>query len=540
MPTAQALPINTGATALQMANTVFGAGVTVNSASYTGAGGASGIYSNGDAISPDLTPGDTGVILSSGQATGVTNNSGTLNTNTETGRTTNNGQPGDADFSAISGGRATFDASFLEVTFTPDGDELTLDFVIGSEEYPEYINSQFLDTVGIWINGTEATVSVGDGTASVGNINGNTASNLYNDNTGDQFNTEMDGFTVTLSVSAPVNPGVQNTIKIGVADVADSSFDTNLLIAGGSAQSALVANDDQANIGLNSSKTIDVLDNDSTTGGTMTITHINGNAVSAGSSVTLTSGQTVTVNADGTLTVLSDADVETAYFTYTVDNGLGQQDTAIVQVDQMPCFVAGTLIDTPDGAVPVEDLRAGDMVLTLDDGPQPLRWVGSKAIAAQGNFAPLRIKAGSYGATEDVLLSPQHRVLVCNVWAELLFGETEVFVKAKDLVNHKTVRREERNSDVTYVHLLFDDHQILYSHGLLSESYLPGPMMRNIFSDECCAEIYALFPELAHIDSSGWAAARPILKTYEAQLLQARAAQSVIRPPAAFSAPAWT
>ena len=146
------------------------------------------------------------------------------------------------------------------------------------------------------------------------------------------------------------------------------------------------------------------------------------------------------------------------------------------------------------------------------------------AIAAQGNFAPIRITAGSYGATDDVLLSPQHRVLVCDVWAELLFGETEVFVKAKDLVNHKTVRREEWDGEVTYVHLLFDDHQILSSHGLLSESYLPGPMMRNIFSDESCAEIYTLFPELTDIDSSGWEAARPILKTYEAQALQARAA----------------
>lgn len=524
MPIAQALPINTGASALQMANTVFGAGVTVNSATYTGAGGASGTYSNGDSISPDLTPGDTGVILSSGQATGVTNNNGTTNTNTQTGRTTNNGQPGDADFSAISGGRATFDASFLEVTFTPDGDQLTLDFVIGSEEYPEYVNSQFLDTVGIWINGTEATVSVGDGTASVGNINGNTASNLYNDNTSDQFNTEMDGFTATLSVSAPVNPGVQNTIKIGVADVADSSYDTNLLIAGGSAQSALVATDDQANIGLNSSKTLDVLDNDSTTGGTMTITHINGNAVSAGSNVTLTSGQTVTVNADGTLTVQSDGDEETAYFNYTIENGLGQSDTAIVQVDQMPCFVAGTLIETPDGPKDIETLRAGDLVLTRDDGPQPVRWAGQRTVEAQGRFAPILISAGHFGARTDVLLSPQHRVLIRDVWAELLFGEAEVLVKAKDLVNGTGVRQVTQRKTVTYVHLLLDRHQILESSGLASESYLPGPMMSASFDPETQAEIIALFPELADISSCGWTAARPILKTFEARALQARAA----------------
>lgn len=336
MPIAQALPINTGATALQMANAIFGAGVTVNSATYTGDARSSGIYSNGDVISPELTPGDTGVIFSTGLATGVTNNNGTLNTNTTTGRSTDTaGINGDADFNAIAGS-ATFDASVLTVNFTPDGNLLTLSFVVGSEEYPEYINSAFLDVVGIWVNGVQATVTVGNGNVSVGNINGNTAANLYNDNTADQFNTEMDGFTVTLSVAAPVNAGVPNTIKIGVADVADSGFDTNLLIAGGSAQSSLVAVDDDTNVGLNSSRTIDVLANDSTTGGTMTITHINGIAVVAGSSVTLTSGQTVILNADGTLTVLSDGDVETAYFTYTVDNGLGQSDTAIVRSTSCP------------------------------------------------------------------------------------------------------------------------------------------------------------------------------------------------------------
>ncbi len=283
MPIAQALPINTGATASQMADTIFGPGITVNSASYTGANLASGIYTNGDTISPELTPGDSGVILSTGRATGITNNSGSLNTNTSTGRSFSNGQPGDSDFSAISGGLNTFDASFLEVNFTPNGDLLTLDFVISSEEYPEYINSAFLDVVGIWVNGTQATVTVGNGNVSVGNINGNTAANLYRDNQADQFNTEMDGFTVTLSVAAPVNAGVPNTIKIGVADVSDSTYDTNLLIAGGSAQASLVAVDDSANVGLNSSKTLDVLDNDSSTGGTLTITHINGNPVSVGS-----------------------------------------------------------------------------------------------------------------------------------------------------------------------------------------------------------------------------------------------------------------
>ncbi|MCR9110105.1 choice-of-anchor L domain-containing protein [Marivita sp. XM-24bin2] len=524
MPIAQELPIDLRASALEMANTIFGSGITVNSASYSGGWRSSGIYTNGDTVSPGVTPGDTGVILSTGNASDFTNNSGTTNTNEVADRSTNtSGSNGDPDFEAIASG-PTYDASYLEVDFTPTGDTLTLSFVIGSEEYPEFINSAFLDVVGIWVNGTQASVSVGDGQVSVGNINGNQTPNLYQDNTGDQFNTEMDGFTITLKVTAPVNVGVSNTIKIGVADVSDTDYDTNLLIAGGSAQTALIAGDDSVNVGLNSSKTFDVLGNDTSSGGTLTITHVNGIAVTAGSSITLTSGATVILNADGTFTVLSDADAETVYFTYTVDDGLGASDIGIVQVNQMPCFVAGTLMDTPHGPVRVEDLRPGDLVLTLDNGPQPVCWAGSREIEAKGNFAPIRICAGSYGAEADVLLSPQHRVLIRDVWAELLFGDSEVLVKAKDLVNHKTVRREESDTKVTYVHLLLDQHNILFSQGLLSESYLPGPMMKHTFPDDACAEIITLFPELADIDAARWAAARPILKTFEAQALQARAA----------------
>ncbi|MFP7570451.1 choice-of-anchor L domain-containing protein, partial [Marivita sp. S2033] len=524
MPLAQNLPINTSATALQMANNVFGAGITVNSATYSGDNQSSGIYTNGDAVSPVLTPGDTGVILSTGRATDVTNSPrwwDPNNTNFRGNTSTNtSGVDGDADFNAI-GGASTFDASFLEVNFTPDGDYLTLDFVISSEEYPEYVNSQFLDVVGIWVNGTQATVNVGSGQVSVGNINGSTAANLYNDNTGDQFNTEMDGFTVTLSVVAPVNAGVANTIKIGIADVSDTSYDSNLLIAGGSAQSNLVADDDTLNIGLNSTKVIDVLANDSTTSGTMTITKINGISVVAGDSVTLTSGQTVTLNADGTFTVVADGDTETAYFNYTVENGLGGSDTGIVQVTQMPCFVAGSLIDTPNGPVPVENLRAGDLVTTLDDGDMPICWAGSRTTIADGDFAPVLISAGSFGALEDVLLSPQHRVLVRDIWADLLFGEPEVLVKAKDLVNGTSVRRVMNGAPVTYVHLLFERHQILTTSGLPSESYLPGPMMSKSFDAESQAEIFALFPDLEDMSSRGWQAARPILRSHEARALQA-------------------
>ena len=384
MPIATELPIDTTATAAEMAAEIFGDGITVNSASYSGDALSSGIYTNGDTVSPDATPGDTGVILSTGRARDFTNNSGTTNTNTSTSTSTNtSGIDNDADFNSIAGA-GTRDASFLEIDFTPAGDLITIDFVLSSEEYPEYANSQFNDVVGVWVNGVQATVTIGDGSASIGNINGGDTGNIYNDNTGDQFNTEMDGFTVTLTFVAPVNPGVVNTLKIGVADVADSSYDTNLLIAGGSVQSTIVAQDDTITLGHNDTGILDVLANDSSTGGTLTVTHINGVAVAAGDTVTLGSGQDVTLNADGTFTIDGDADAETVYFNYSVEDTVGNTDTAIVEIEQVPCFVAGTLIETECGPVPVEDLQPGMRVLVRDGAPEPIRWIGRRRVEATG------------------------------------------------------------------------------------------------------------------------------------------------------------
>ena len=518
MPTATELPIDSSATALQMATEIFGAGVTVNSASYTGDPLSSGIYSSGDTISPEATPGDTGVILSTGHVDDFTNSDGSTNTNQATGTSTNTSGVGDADFTALAGGVGTADAAFLEIDFTPQGDFITIDFVLSSEEYPEFTNSQFNDVAGVWVNGVQATVTVGDGSASIGNIN-DSNQNLYQDNTNDAFNTEMDGFTITLTFVAPVNPGVPNTLKIGVADVADTQYDTNLLIAGGSVQSTIVAQDDTLSLGNNDTKTLDVLANDSSTGGTLTITQINGVDVVAGDTVVLATGQSITLNADGTLEVAGDADPETVYFTYTVEDPLGNTDAGLVELTQVPCFVTGTLIKTPKGEIPVEELTPGTVVLTRDSGPQVVRWMGQRTVPAVGNFAPIRFARGSFDADRDLLLSPQHRVLLRDRWAELLFAEPEVLVKAKDLVNDQTIRVDEALETVTYVHILFDHHEIIWANGVLCESYLPGPNTMAGFDAETQDEILTLFPELTPEGDGYGPAARLILKGRETKPL---------------------
>ncbi len=517
MVAASELSINTSASAVQMANAIFGDGVTVVGASYTGDNRASGIYSGGDTTSPDVTPSDSGVILSTGQAQAFTNSSGSSNqsSSTTTGSWGPNGNP---DFNAAAGTR-TYDASFLDVDFIPTGDTMTMQFVFSSEEYPEYVNGLYQDFVGVWVNGTQVELSVGDGDADPGNINAGDNENLFINNANDDYNTEMDGFTVTMTMTIPVIPGQVNSIRIGIADVADNRYDSNLLIAGDSVQTVLIANDDTAHLTANQTKTVDVLGNDyDADGGTLTITHINGQAVVAGDTITLPTGQTITLNADGTITMVGDGTDEDFNFTYTIDDGTNT-DTGFVLVDSVPCFVAGTLVQTPSGERAVETLQPGDLVLTKDDGPQPLRWIGRRQIQAKGDFAPIRIAANTFGQHRTLLLSPLHRVLIRDSLAELLFGEREVLVAARDLVNDRSVRRIEGGS-VEYVHILFDRHQVVFSEGLETESFLPGPQTTKSFENEIVQEICAIFPEIDPETGNGYSpAARRTLRRYEAKLL---------------------
>jgi len=241
-----------------------------------------------------------------------------------------------------------------------------------------------------------------------------------------------------------------------------------------------------------------------------------------GSSVMLNTGQVVTLNADGTLGIAGDGDTEDFNFTYGVSDGTNE-DIGFVNVSSIPCFVAGTMIQTDKGEIPVDQLHPGDLVVTRDEGPRPVRWVGIRQVQAQGDFAPIHIRAGTFGAHRDLLVSPQHRVLVRDSLAELLFGEDEVLVAAKDLLNDRSVTRRSGGT-VTYVHLMFDQHQVIYSEGLATESFLPGPQTTNLFEQPVVDEICRIFPELNPVTGQGYSgAARRTLRRFEAQLLMSGA-----------------
>lgn len=191
------------------------------------------------------------------------------------------------------------------------------------------------------------------------------------------------------------------------------------------------------------------------------------------------------------------------------------------------CFVAGTLIDTPDGRRPVETLEAGVPVLTRDHGARPLRWIGTTRIgaarlAASPALAPVRIRAGAFGPglpDRDTYLSQQHRLLVSGWRAELLFGESEMLVAARHLVDGDRVMLATAGTDVTYVHLLFDDHEVVFANGLEAESFLPGPQAILALEAPLRAEILTLFPELGEGDLSVARPARALMRGWESAIL---------------------
>lgn len=170
------------------------------------------------------------------------------------------------------------------------------------------------------------------------------------------------------------------------------------------------------------------------------------------------------------------------------------------------CFTRGTHILTPAGNRAVEDLSVGDRIVTRDHGVQPIRWIGathlpSNALAARPDLRPVRIKAGALGPdtpVRDLSLSRQHRVLVRDWRADLLFGSPEgVLTPAFTLINDTDVRVDPcSDAGVEYFHIAFDTHEVIYSEGLETESFHPAADTVSVLSEPQREELYAIFPEL--------------------------------------------
>lgn len=186
------------------------------------------------------------------------------------------------------------------------------------------------------------------------------------------------------------------------------------------------------------------------------------------------------------------------------------------------CFTHGTLIETPDGPRLIEDLAPGDLVTTLDNGSQPVRWIGTRAVTeaemlARSDLQPIRFETGALGNQRPLLVSPQHRMLLSDWRAQVYFGEDQVLVAAKAMQNDTTIRLVIPKAGVVYCHLLFDRHEVIVAEGALSESFHPGETGLEMLDAAQRAEIAALFPDLPLARRR---AAFPIVKPSEAAALR--------------------
>ncbi|WP_422049039.1 Hint domain-containing protein [Shimia sp.] len=191
------------------------------------------------------------------------------------------------------------------------------------------------------------------------------------------------------------------------------------------------------------------------------------------------------------------------------------------------CFTPGTRVLTPMGEVPVENLQAGDKVVTRDNGLQEIRWTGRKHVSGRElmktpNLRPILIKKGTLGPNQperDMMVSPNHRMLLVSERAELLFEEREVLVAAKHLTHLEGVEQVD-TVGVEYIHFMCDHHEVVLADGAWSESFQPGEYSLDGIGREQRDEIYALFPELQKLEGlKRYTAARLSLKRDEAKLL---------------------
>lgn len=193
----------------------------------------------------------------------------------------------------------------------------------------------------------------------------------------------------------------------------------------------------------------------------------------------------------------------------------------------VPCFTPGTAIATPKGEVAVETLKAGDRILTRDNGIQTISWVGTKRLdfaelKAAPQLRPIRIKAGALGDNmpeRDMLVSPSHRMLIVSHQAELYFGQSEILVAAQHMLAMDGVEVADQPY-ITYIHIMCENHEIVLSDGAWSESFQPADFTLKGFDSDQRDELFAFFPELETADGiAAYGAARRTLNRRESKLL---------------------
>lgn len=196
------------------------------------------------------------------------------------------------------------------------------------------------------------------------------------------------------------------------------------------------------------------------------------------------------------------------------------------------CFTPGTLLDTPDGLRPVEDLVAGDRVITKDGGAEPIVWAGSRSVSgarlyAMPDLRPVRIREGALGMNSpkgDLIVSPDHRMVIKGQAAQALWGEEEVLVAARDMIDGTRIARDLAAKSVTYHHLMLERHHVIVANGVETESFHPGVAALDAIEEDQRMRLFDVMPDLVADPGRFGPTARRSLSKSEAALLKASAA----------------
>ncbi|CAA6804331.1 MAG: internalin, putative [uncultured Thiotrichaceae bacterium] len=445
--------------ALDLAASIMGEGITIHSASYHGGGAQTGVFSlvpsgAGLPFGDDIISFDGGIIFSTGKANAVTGpNSANAGINAVGGIVDN------PDFNSIAGS-STFNASWLEITFTPDvfgsiavGDvgRITMNVVLGSEEYNSFVYAGVNDAMAIISegqnralapNGLNFGIDTVNNAASYPPFNGDVMSDpnpkhtstsfesanpsLYRNNSDNSLNTQMNGLTVTIPVTFDIKMGQPNSIKIGIADAGDFRNDSWLFVKGNSGQTVVVAEDDALTTAANAPYNIDVLANDfDRQGDTLEIIRINDKPINRGDTVTLFTGVTVTLENDGTLTVAGDGvNPADEIFTYEMTDTNSGSSIAYVDVT-----ITEPDVTPPSPTISVNDITA-DNVINLAESGASISVTGSVAGEFYvGDPVTLLVDGGSFTGNVDTA------------------GNYSIAVPGSNLVNDTTIDASVSSTD---------------------------------------------------------------------------------------------
>ena len=172
-------------------------------------------------------------------------------------------------------------------------------------------------------------------------------------------------------------------------------------------------------------------------------------------------------------------------YVFTDESNMGND---LAPYSKFACFTAGSMIKTALGERPIEDIVAGDSVMTCDHGLQTVRWLGARTLSVYGDMAPIAFKEGALGCSARLLVSPNHRMLIAGAMAELVCGYHEMLISAKMLINDRNVPQIE-GGFVNYIQIMFDYHEVIWANDCPSESFYAGDQAINTLNTDQVREI---------------------------------------------------